>query len=85
MEEQDHERCMMLALEQAEKALLEGEVPVGCVFVGPSGAIVAEGRNMTNVQHNATRHAGMSALRCNEPWLVLAFLLRFVCIRARRL
>ena len=49
------------AVREAERALEEGEVPVGCVFVDDSGHVQAAGRNQTNIEHNATRHAGWCA------------------------
>ena len=45
-----------LAFAEAELALKEGEVPVGCVFVRNS-EVVASGRNAVNRTKNATRHA----------------------------
>lgn len=59
---------MKLALSQAQQAKIEGEVPVGCVFVHNLSAqdkttvnnnddlIVAEAFNQTNKEHNGTRH-----------------------------
>eukprot|EP00039_Didymoeca_costata_P010648 m.144085 g.144085 ORF g.144085 m.144085 type:complete len:175 (+) comp14910_c0_seq9:71-595(+) len=52
---------MQAALKQAQLALDESEVPVGCVIVHPSKGIVAQGRNRTNVSKNATRHAELEA------------------------
>ena len=49
------------AVREAERALEEGEVPVGCVFVDDSGHVQAAGRNQTTIEHNATRHAGWCA------------------------
>ena len=40
---------MKLALQQAQLALEENEIPCGCVFVHrKSNQVVAEGRNKTN-------------------------------------
>ncbi|CAB0003076.1 unnamed protein product [Nesidiocoris tenuis] len=58
---QFNEKWMTAALELAEKALANGEVPVGCIFVR-DGAIVAKGRNDVNRTRNATRHAEMVAV-----------------------
>lgn len=52
---------MNRALELATEALLEKEVPVGCVFT-KNGNIVAESRNTVNITHNPTRHAEMNCI-----------------------
>ncbi|XP_063934315.1 uncharacterized protein LOC135146102 [Zophobas morio] len=52
---------MEVAIEQARKALLEKEIPVGCVLVR-NGVIISVGRNQTNLTKNATRHAELVAL-----------------------
>lgn len=51
---------MQEALREAELALEENEVPVGCVIVHET-AVIARGRNRTNVDKNATRHAELVA------------------------
>jgi len=53
---------MRLALEQAERARLEGEVPVGAVVV-KDGAVVAVGYNQPIGRHDPTAHAEIVALR----------------------
>lgn len=57
-----HSKYMDLALKQAEKALLENEVPVGCVVVH-EGVIVAENHNRTNCNKNPLAHAEFLALQ----------------------
>ncbi|EGD74491.1 tRNA-specific adenosine deaminase, partial [Salpingoeca rosetta] len=52
---------MEAAVAEAQRALAEGEVPVGCVFVDDNGNVQAAGRNQTNIEHNATRHAELVA------------------------
>lgn len=47
---------MRIALEQAERALSEKEVPVGCVFVHGT-TVLATGSNKTNASLNGTLHA----------------------------
>ncbi|KAJ3331359.1 tRNA(adenine34) deaminase [Kappamyces sp. JEL0680] len=58
---------MHRALELAQEALDAGEVPVGCVFVDPaSQTVVAQGRNRTNEELNATLHAELVAMKSME-------------------
>ncbi len=58
-----HEFFMSKALQQAELAQMEGEVPVGAVLVNDSGEIVATGYNLTIKLHDATAHAEVRAIR----------------------
>jgi tRNA-specific adenosine deaminase 2 len=54
---------MRLALEEAEGALREEEVPVGCIIVHSSSQrLLARGRNQTNRSKNGTRHCEFVAL-----------------------
>ena len=53
---------MGLALAQAEKAALHDDVPVGCVLV-IGGEVLALGENRREVDHDATAHAEIVALR----------------------
>ena len=46
---------------QAEEALSNGEVPVGCLIIFQD-TVVGKGRNEVNVTKNATRHAEMVAV-----------------------
>jgi tRNA(adenine34) deaminase len=59
-----HKHFMSLALAQAEKALAEGEFPVGCVFV-IDNHVVAQGRrkNSSGDHANEIDHAEVTALR----------------------
>ena len=60
---------MTEAFSEAQKALSQGEVAVGCVFV-ENGAIVARGHNLTNARGNAVEHAGvvaMESLAASQP------------------
>lgn len=53
------EQCM----QQAELALQEKEVAIGCVFYdSKQGKIVARGRNSVNATKNATRHAELNCI-----------------------
>jgi|SRR5271170_1807036 len=56
-----HQEFMKEALNVAERALREGETPVGCVLVH-EGKIVASGMNDTNRSLNGTRHAEFLAI-----------------------
>ncbi|KAL3311008.1 tRNA-specific adenosine deaminase 2 [Cichlidogyrus casuarinus] len=55
------------AFEQAEEALAEKEVPVGCVFVY-KGEVIARGRNRVNELNDASRHAELVALDQLVDW-----------------
>lgn len=52
---------MRLALQQAEAALAEDEVPVGAVIVGPEG-VIAAAHNQREQLHDPTAHAEMIAI-----------------------
>ena len=53
---------MLAALEQAKKAALSDEVPVGAVLV-LDGKIIAEGHNLTIFNNDPTAHAEVVAIR----------------------
>ena len=46
-----HEKYMDKALDEAQKALSKGEVPVGCIFVR-NGEVIGQGFNRTNELKN---------------------------------
>jgi len=54
---------MRAALEEAEKAAAEGEVPVGAVVVSPEGKILARAHNRPVAAKDPTAHAEILALR----------------------
>ena len=54
---------MDIALEEARAAAWRGEVPVGAVLVGPSGAVVAQAGNRTRELRDPTAHAEMLVIR----------------------
>lgn len=56
------EQWMRRALELAEQAAADGEVPVGAVLVA-DGEVVGEGSNRPISGHDATAHAEIVALR----------------------
>ena len=51
------------ALALARAAAQAGEVPVGCVIVGPDGALLAEAGNRTEADRDPTAHAELLAIR----------------------
>ena len=58
----NHEEYMRRAMELAEQAANEGDVPVGCVIV-KDGQVVGEGRNRREENGDATAHAELEAIR----------------------
>lgn len=66
------EAHMRRALDLAQEAAEDGEVPVGAVLVDGAGVVVAEGRNRVEQLHNATAHAEMLVLndasRDRDDW-----------------
>jgi tRNA(adenine34) deaminase len=54
---------MQRALDEADAAALDGDVPVGCVIAGPAGEELARGRNRREVDQDPTAHAEIDALR----------------------
>lgn len=57
------ERWMRAALEEADRAAEEGEVPVGCVLVGPDGQLLASAHNLREALEDPTAHAEIVAMR----------------------
>ncbi len=57
----DDERFMREALNEARKALEDGEIPVGAVVVA-SGLVVGRGHNLTETLRDVTAHAEMQAV-----------------------
>jgi tRNA(adenine34) deaminase len=57
----EHERWMHRALEQADIAFDNGEVPIGCVIV-QSGRIIGRGCNRVEASSDASAHAEMIAI-----------------------
>ena len=59
---ENREKYMHAALQQAKKALLLGEVPIGCVIVHED-KIIARGYNRRNTDKNTLAHAEITAIR----------------------
>lgn len=54
---------MREALAEADVAAALGEVPVGCVLVGPDGRELARGHNLRETEADPTAHAEIVAIR----------------------
>ena len=52
---------MKKALQEAEQAYSEGEIPIGAVIVS-NGKIIARAHNLTETLHDVTAHAEMQAI-----------------------
>ena len=59
----DDERYMRLSLGQAQLALEEGEIPVGCVVVNGDGEVLAQTHNRTEATGDLSAHAELLAIR----------------------
>jgi tRNA(adenine34) deaminase len=57
------EQWMREALAEADLAAAKGEVPIGCVVVGASGAILARAHNLRESANDPTAHAEILAVR----------------------
>lgn len=64
----DKEVYMKQALELAQEAADNDEVPVGCVICDTDGRIIGRGRNRREENSDATAHAEIEAIReaCNK-------------------
>ena len=58
-----HEQAMALALEQARKSKMLGEVPIGAVVLNTDGKVIGLGHNMTESWNDPTAHAEVMAIR----------------------
>ena len=59
--EQEDEKYMRMALNEAERALAKREVPIGAVVVA-GGRIIGRGNNLVETLMDATAHAEMQAI-----------------------
>ena len=60
---EDKKKYMELALEEANKALKQEEVPIGAIVVDPDGKVIGKGYNRRELDQDATQHAEMIAIR----------------------
>ncbi len=72
MSEGDFRQAMELALEEARRALEQGDVPVGAVLLGPEGNPVGADHNRREELRDPTAHAEMlvlsAAARAQGDW-----------------
>ena len=54
---------MRLAIEEAKRALVHDDVPVGAVILGPSGEVLGTGHNERELLQDPSAHAEMLAIR----------------------
>ena len=59
----EHDKWMHMALDLAQQAAAEGEVPVGAVIVDDTDNLVAIGYNQKEKQNDCTQHAEVVAIR----------------------
>ncbi|MGX2955983.1 tRNA adenosine(34) deaminase TadA [Ursidibacter arcticus] len=60
---QDDLKWMQYALQLAQRAEAEGEIPVGAVLVSDNGEILGEGWNRSIILSDPTAHAEIQAIR----------------------
>jgi len=58
----EYEQAMRIALDHAQVAASEGEVPVGAVVLDETGKVIGVGRNDREASHNPLGHAEVVAL-----------------------
>lgn len=69
----NYEKYMQIALQEAEIAFTEGEVPIGAVVVC-EGKIIARVHNQTEHLHDVTAHAEILAITSAEDYLGAKYL-----------
>ena len=67
------EYFMRLALNEAEKALEKGEIPIGCVIVS-NDLVIAKAHNLTETLQDVTAHAEMQAFTAAAAYLGAKYL-----------
>jgi len=60
-QQQKDEKYMRKALDEAQKAFDEGEIPIGAIIVCQDH-IIARAHNLTETLHDVTAHAEMQAI-----------------------
>jgi tRNA(adenine34) deaminase len=60
---QNYNWCMELALEQAELAYRQGEVPIGAVIVDEGGKLLAKAHNLKESVYDPTGHAEIKVIQ----------------------
>lgn len=56
-------KFMKIALKEAQKAILEDEVPIGCIIIDKNGKILAKSHNQVEKKNNTTFHAEIIAIQ----------------------
>lgn len=56
------EEMMLLAIEEAKKAMALGEVPVGAIIIDENGEIIGRGYNIRETEQRPTGHAEIIAI-----------------------
>lgn len=73
IKEKSHEQYMKIALQLAQQALEDDEVPVGAIVVC-KGQIIGKGYNQVERLHDATAHAEMIAITAASEYLGAKYL-----------
>ena len=68
MEQEKDKIYMRKALQEAEAAFNEGEIPIGAVVVCKD-RVIARAHNLTETLHDVTAHAEMQAITAAEEWM----------------
>lgn len=63
-----HEYFMKMALQQAQEASEQNEVPIGCVVVS-NDRVIAKSHNLTETLNDVTAHAEMQAITSAANYL----------------
>lgn len=56
-------KALEVAIEQAEKSLREGGIPIGSALIAPDGTIVGRGHNLRVQTGDSTAHAEVACIR----------------------
>ena len=64
----EDQKWMKIAIQEAKKAVNEGEVPVGAILV-KNGMVIAKAHNRPITKNDATAHAEILAIRKTLFWL----------------